>query len=489
MSDKKPEQESSQEVHVGKGSEVGSISQTVKISLGIGIFAAIALIVAFGIPDSTKQDVFQQFFPTPLAISPSEGEGDSLIIVAEFQGEAIDDDQPFEWRIADMMQQTIVEDGLTGVRVAQLREVITNNEEAQQVGEVYQATLVIWGMYDGLDVKPRIERIGATRIYRSTEEGLMFSIAEPDEVAFTLRTALPTHASYLSLFVLGSDLYNRQENATARPYFTSAIELVAGAKGASTNPAECWFYLGNMDSDEEQYEAAIVNYDQAIELAPALAEAYTNRGVAYADLGEYDQAITDYTQAIELDHAKAYNNRGNVYCVFGEYDKAIADYNQGLLFDSKDAYVYNNRGNAYSASGEYEQAIADYNQALQLDHKDADVYNNRGITYILLVEYDKAIADFDQALKIDPEYAKAYATRGSAYTALGEYEQAVADFDQALELDHVLAAAYIGRGLAYKLSGNPTQAIADFRRGLELSEDASLRQIAEQRLRELGVEP
>ena len=61
-----------------------------------------------------------------------------------------------------------------------------------------------------------------------------------------------------------------------------------------------------------QHEAALADYDKAIDLKPDYADAYSNRGVAKAALGQHDNALDDYDRAIDLkpDDADAYNNRG-----------------------------------------------------------------------------------------------------------------------------------------------------------------------------------
>ena len=61
---------------------------------------------------------------------------------------------------------------------------------------------------------------------------------------------------------------------------------------------------------------------------PNLADAYNNRGNAYAAKGEYDRAIDDYNQALQLNpnDTEAYNNRGIVYGAKGDKQKAIADF-------------------------------------------------------------------------------------------------------------------------------------------------------------------
>ncbi|MDJ0661873.1 MAG: tetratricopeptide repeat protein, partial [Crocosphaera sp.] len=63
-----------------------------------------------------------------------------------------------------------------------------------------------------------------------------------------------------------------------------------------------------------------------------LAKAYNNHGVNYSNLEEYQKAIADFTQAIELNpnYAEAYNNRGNAYGNLEEYQKAIADFTKTI---------------------------------------------------------------------------------------------------------------------------------------------------------------
>ena len=55
-----------------------------------------------------------------------------------------------------------------------------------------------------------------------------------------------------------------------------------------------------MQNNLKQYNEAIKDYNQAIELDPKHANAYYNRGIAKALLKQYDEAIKDYNQAIEL---------------------------------------------------------------------------------------------------------------------------------------------------------------------------------------------
>lgn len=59
------------------------------------------------------------------------------------------------------------------------------------------------------------------------------------------------------------------------------------------------------------FEEAIQNFTQAIDLEGTKADFYHNRGFAFRKKKDYDKAIADYTKAIELNdqHFKAYYNR------------------------------------------------------------------------------------------------------------------------------------------------------------------------------------
>jgi tetratricopeptide (TPR) repeat protein len=60
-----------------------------------------------------------------------------------------------------------------------------------------------------------------------------------------------------------------------------------------------------------EYDYAIVNYNKAIELDPAYAEFYYNRGFARYKMKDYDLAISDWDKCISLnpDNAKELNSK------------------------------------------------------------------------------------------------------------------------------------------------------------------------------------
>ena len=96
-----------------------------------------------------------------------------------------------------------------------------------------------------------------------------------------------------------------------------------------------------------------------------LAEVFNDRGIAHRLHNDYDRAIMDYNQAIRLNgkFAAAFNNRGVSYDKKGEYDRAIQDFDQSLKLKVT-AETYFNRANAQLAKGQYDHAIEDYKRRL-----------------------------------------------------------------------------------------------------------------------------
>ncbi len=93
-----------------------------------------------------------------------------------------------------------------------------------------------------------------------------------------------------------------------------------------------WFSIGYLYVEEENREAAIDAYDEAIRLKPDNVAAYNNRGNAKSDLGLHAAALADYNEAIRLkpDNAIAYNNRGITQKSLGRLDEAREDYQNAL---------------------------------------------------------------------------------------------------------------------------------------------------------------
>src|SRR5215831_14700689 len=106
-----------------------------------------------------------------------------------------------------------------------------------------------------------------------------------------------------------------------------AAVMVVSPATAQQPPAATWCYADDTSDDQ-----TIAGCTQIIQSGRKnqknLASAYFNRGLAYGHKGDFDRAIADYTQGIQLSpkESRAYTNRGLAYSNKGDFDSAIADY-------------------------------------------------------------------------------------------------------------------------------------------------------------------
>lgn len=162
-------------------------------------------------------------------------------------------------------------------------------------------------------------------------------------------------------------------------------------------------------SDYGRFVSRVRCLDLAIQHSPLNANLYLYRGAARNAINEYNEAIVDISQAIELNpnDARAYYSRGVAYLLSqNNDDAAIADFDRAAELDPNLFYVYLTRSMLYLKIKDYPRAIADYSHVIELYPR------------IPKILYSGAVAFY--------EYL--YLFRGYAYSLNGDDTEAAADF-------------------------------------------------------------
>ena len=201
------------------------------------------------------------------------------------------------------------------------------------------------------------------------------------------------------------------------------------------------------------------------------AKEYYDMGADYFDKEEFDLAILAFNEAINLDrdYSIAYSHRALAYAGKGNNDQSIADSNQALFLDSNNWMGYFARGTAYRNKFDYNRAIADYTQAITMNPDYAPIYYNRGLAYRYKMDYDTAIEDYTKSITIDPNYAEAYFGRGIILSGnKNDHDRAIEDYTRAIGINPSYASAYNNRGVAYERKGDRDKAKADYEASLRI---------------------
>jgi serine/threonine protein kinase len=193
--------------------------------------------------------------------------------------------------------------------------------------------------------------------------------------------------------------------------------------------------------DEKQYDAAIIEFNLAVDGDGGKAEAYYRRALCRVNLKRYEDSLPDFVKATELDpnapvirkhHTLALSN-------LGRWDDAIAAIEAALKLTPADsaefhdlaARYYSNRAKERAEAGRWDRALPDLTAAIGHDPKPAIYYRQRGAAYFNLKNFESALGDFAAAIEREPKNATFFQFRGECYKVLGKQKEADADFEQA----------------------------------------------------------
>jgi len=157
--------------------------------------------------------------------------------------------------------------------------------------------------------------------------------------------------------------------------------------------------------------------------------AFYDRGLYYYEVGQWNEALNDFTQAIDLQpsYYEAVHNRGLVYRKQKLLPQALQDFNRSIELKTTDAKAYIHRGNTLNDLKRYQEALQDFNIALQLAPDNILAYFNRGLALLNLGRYEEALSDYAHVLGQNPNYAQAYLNRSAIYSTMGRKAEALQD--------------------------------------------------------------
>lgn len=146
---------------------------------------------------------------------------------------------------------------------------------------------------------------------------------------------------------------------------------------------------------------AIASHDPAHLAEPIYwCAVHVSRGDFVSATADCDHAVSQYPT-----NADAYSNRGALFLQMGNPVRALADLDRAVELSPNEAMVHYNRGVAHSEVKNRQAAIRDFSRAVELNPGLVPAYHNRGREYEKISERALAIVDFERALALDPSFA------------------------------------------------------------------------------------
>ena len=301
-----------------------------------------------------------------------------------------------------------------------------------------------------------------------------FVILAPTSSFIPIQDAAFEHRMYLSLasvvaaVVIGGWLAG-QRRIRGRQIPLLASPIVCGALALCVIVT---FGILTFHRNADYRSALSIWQDTAVKV-PNSDRAHTNFGESLARCGQIDAAIIEYQWALQLNPncELAHVNLGKALVARGRLDEAIAHYQQALKIKPNSELAHNNFGVALTRRGQFDEAVTQYQKALDIKPDFAEAHYNLGLALAKLGQSDDAIAQYHRALELKPDYAEAHNDLGIALLRRERFDDAVVHLRRAVEIKANDAGAQNNLGAALERCGRLDEAIVHFRKALEIEPD------------------
>lgn len=197
------------------------------------------------------------------------------------------------------------------------------------------------------------------------------------------------------------------------------------------------FLRGLVAARDERMKDARDCYMQAIEKAQGdYPEAWFNLGLLEKHAGRFDAAIEDYQKAIELDskYLAAMNNLGLALASANRFPDAEAIYRRAVGLDAKYTPAWKNLAQLYVRQGRYDEAVEALERALAARPGDLGAARRLAAAKLQAGDVEAALAGFRSVLDKDSENSEAWLGKSRAEAALGRLSAAEDSVSRALAL-------------------------------------------------------
>ncbi len=150
----------------------------------------------------------------------------------------------------------------------------------------------------------------------------------------------------------------------------------------------------------------------------------------------YDQAILSYQEAIKLNpqHWAFHFNLGLAYKRKGENEKALHSFRQAQSLNPESFSANKELGESLAKQGNFNEALGFYEKAVALNPEDVDTLYNLGICLINLGDPEKALPYFEKAISLNQNYPDAYYQLGTINISLNRVPEAINYLETFLKL-------------------------------------------------------
>ena len=231
-----------------------------------------------------------------------------------------------------------------------------------------------------------------------------------------------------------------------------------------------------LNTNKENYKAALAYYDKALGLNPDWVYTLTNKGNIFIDLKQYDSASFYLNKAMAVNQGDGlvWYNMGNMFGELKKYDSAIIYLRGAIKIKPKSLISLNALGNVFYSLKLNDSAKYYYRKALSVNAKYGTAWDNLGSIFNEQKLYDSAAICYKTALVIDS--ADEYALNGYGNTFYEQKQNDSAQFyyTKAVAINPSFEPVWLNIGNIFDDKGLYDSAISCYRRAIKLNEKYDL---------------
>ncbi len=203
-----------------------------------------------------------------------------------------------------------------------------------------------------------------------------------------------------------------------------------------------------------QWDPTIAEAADALKQNPACVRALIVRSAALAGKRAYEAARIDAEAAIRMAPADpwAYVALGDAWRAKGYLERAIAQYDLAVQHDATNCHLLLRRMEARAATShqdQWRQALAEAMQVTRLSADDPACMRScqlaRAEALVKQGDFDHAQVEYDELLARNPKDVEVLIAKGLAYGQAKDYQRALGEIDEAIHLEPKNPRAYIAR--------------------------------------------
>ncbi len=283
-----------------------------------------------------------------------------------------------------------------------------------------------------------------------------------------LDNALQSGDDTAAAFVMGAILTEQRQYEMASKVYAEILERDSNFPQAHTKLSFVLYKCENGEDSLREAKAALAE-------SPENAEAHKNAGNALLMERKYDAAMLEFNEALRIkpDYEVVRFDMGYMLDCKGDRVGAMEEYRKALALNPNDVDARYNLGTLLDVLGQNAVAVPELREAKRLDPSRFDIRMNLGDALYHCGMYGDALHEFRDLVALFPNAAMGHTALGNAYAAVQNDAAAEKEYRTAAELDPSDVAPVLRLGELLDRQRRNDEALQMFQRAEKVDEKSA----------------